>query len=268
MGGAERRARVSPRPPTVVLLAGLQGSGKTTAPASSPATPGAGPSLAARRLRRLPPRRRRAARQRRRAARHPVSTEQGIDRCRSRSPTRGVARGEAPRARTCVIVDTAGRLHVDERADGRARDDQRRRSSPTHILLVARRDDRSGRRRGRRGVPGAVALRRRDPDQARRRRARRRGALGPRDHRQADLVRLDRREARRARALPSGPDGAAHPRHGRRAEPDREGAGRLSTRSGGRTRAQAAQAASSTSTTSSISCGRSARWARCRACSG
>ena len=38
MGGAARDLSFSPRPPTVVLMAGLQGSGKTTATASSRAT--------------------------------------------------------------------------------------------------------------------------------------------------------------------------------------------------------------------------------------
>ena len=61
--------------------------------------------------------------------------------------------------------------------------------------------------------------------QARRRRPRRRRAVGQGDHRQADPVRLDRREARRVRALPPRPDGAADPRHGRRDDPDREGRG-------------------------------------------
>ena len=76
------------------------------------------------------------------------------------------------------------------------------------------------------GVPGADRLRRRRPDEARRRRARRRGALGQGDHRQADQVRVGRREARPARGLPPRPDGVADPRDGRRPDADREGRGR------------------------------------------
>src|SRR6476469_1468626 len=56
MGGAARDLSFSPRPPTVVLMAGLQGSGKTTATATL-----------ARCLRRVPPSGRRAADQ----GRHP-----------------------------------------------------------------------------------------------------------------------------------------------------------------------------------------------------
>ena len=54
--------------------------------------------------------------------------------------------------------------------------------------------------------------------------------------RQADPLRLDRREARAAREVPSRPDGAADPRDGRRALADREGRegdGRLRGRGAG-----------------------------------
>ena len=60
-----------------------------------------------------------------------------------------------------------------------------------------RRHDRPGRRQRRRAVRRGRAVRRRDPLQARRRRPRRRRAVGQGGHRQADPVRLHRREARR-----------------------------------------------------------------------
>ena len=106
----------------------------------------------------------------------------------------------------------------------------RKAAKPTNVLLVL--DAMTGQEAvvGRGGLPRAGRLRRRHPHEARRRRARRRGALGEGGHRQADQARLGRREARPARVLPPRPDGLAHPRHGRRADADREGRGRPSTR--------------------------------------
>ena len=58
MGGAARELSFSPRPPTVILMAGLQGSGKTTATGEARALPARGARLLGRgrRLRRLPAR--------------------------------------------------------------------------------------------------------------------------------------------------------------------------------------------------------------------
>ena len=68
MGGQSAGITFSPRPPTVILMAGLQGSGKTTATAKlAKLLEGAEQLLRGRRgLRRLPPGRRRAADQGRR----------------------------------------------------------------------------------------------------------------------------------------------------------------------------------------------------------
>ena len=125
---------------------------------------------------------------------------QSTSRAPSASPVE-IARWALERARTdgkdVLIVDTAGRLHVDAelmdelvamRGGGQARPDAARR----------RRDDRPGRGQRRRAVRRGGPLRRRRADQARRRRPRRRRAVGARGHRQADPVRLDRREARRS----------------------------------------------------------------------
>ena len=106
----------------------------------------------------------------------------------------------------------------DEGAVADPRQDEARRRA-----AGGRRDDRPGRGRGRRIVRRGGRVRRRRDDQARRRRPRRRRALGQGGHRQADHVRLDRRENRGLRQVPPGPHGAADPRHGRRAQPDRAG---------------------------------------------
>ena len=68
MGGQSAGLTFSPRPPTVILMAGLQGSGKTTATAKLARWLREERSLLGRRrgLRRLPPGRGRAARQGRR----------------------------------------------------------------------------------------------------------------------------------------------------------------------------------------------------------
>ncbi len=185
--------------PTVILMAGLQGSGKTTAcaklaqflqassaktwrspPATSTDPPrssswSAGPSGRRPRLRRKAP--------------TPIRSTSRPG--RSTVPARSGA--------TSLIIDTAGRLHIDEELMeelSRIRD----KTKPHDVLLVV--DAMTGQdavevaecvRRGGR-------VRRRRPDQARRRRPRRRRALGQSGHRQADHVRLDRRENRGLRA--------------------------------------------------------------------
>ena len=102
MGGASAGMTFSPRPPTVILMAGLQGSGKTTATAKLARClrEQNGSSVARRRLRRLPPGRRRAAvkvgtpgRRDRLRAGHRQAT-------RSRSPAGRSTRPSAT-ARTC-----------------------------------------------------------------------------------------------------------------------------------------------------------------------
>jgi GNAT superfamily N-acetyltransferase len=77
-----------------------------------------------------------------------------------------------------------------------------------------RRDDGTGGRGGRAGVPRACGLRRRADDEAGRRRAWGRGALGARCNRQADQARVRWREARPARILQGRSPRVADPRDG------------------------------------------------------
>ena len=132
MGGAARELSFSPRPPTVVLMAGLQGSGKTTATGQARALPAHRARLlgGGGRLRRLPPGRRRSADQgrhagRRRRLRAGHRPQPGRH--------RRVGRATAPDAegKDVLIVDTSGRLHVDAGADDRAGRHQEGRSTRT-----------------------------------------------------------------------------------------------------------------------------------------
>jgi len=113
MGGAEARISVSSRPPTVVMLVGLQGSGKTTTAAKlslSLLRSGRNPLLV-------------AADTQRPAAIDQLQTlgasidipvfEQG-DRVSPVTIARNALDEARSTARDTVIIDTAGRLHIDE----------------------------------------------------------------------------------------------------------------------------------------------------------
>ncbi len=100
MGGAAEELAFAPSPPTIILMAGLQGSGKTTATGKlARAAQGAGLRGRRGRLRRLASRRRRPARQGRRPGRR-RRVRAGDRPRRSRSPS-GRPSAPAPRARTC-----------------------------------------------------------------------------------------------------------------------------------------------------------------------
>ena len=124
-----------------------------------------------------------------------------------------------------LIIDTSGRLHVDQELMAELANIKKAASSPHDVLLVV--DAMTGQDAVNVAEQFAEVgpVRRRRDDQARRRRPRRRRAVGQGDHRQADPVRLDRREARPVRAVPPRPDGPADPRDGRRDDADREGRG-------------------------------------------
>ena len=135
MGGAARELAISPEPPTVVLMAGLQGSGKTTACAKLARhlreERGMNVALAACDLRRPA-----AVEQLTKVGAQAGAAvyEQGT----GRDPVDvaewalGQARSEG---RDALIVDTSGRLHVDEELmDELAR--IRKRVKPHDVLLV------------------------------------------------------------------------------------------------------------------------------------
>ena len=101
MGGTGRELAFASSGPTVILMAGLQGSGKTTACAKlARHLARAGQGRRPRRLRRLPARRGRAAGHGRRPRRRATSTSRAPTPTRSRSPP-GRSSGPARRAATC-----------------------------------------------------------------------------------------------------------------------------------------------------------------------
>ena len=130
MGTGDSRLAFAGRPPTVILLAGLQGSGKTTAAAKLALLlrkDGKQPALVAADLQR--PAAIDQLEQLGRQIQVPVYSAERSD------PVKATREGIAAAEGDVVIVDTAGRLHVDEalmdelaavRAEAR----------PTNVLLV------------------------------------------------------------------------------------------------------------------------------------
>jgi signal recognition particle subunit SRP54 len=133
MGAGDSRLAFASRPPTVVLLAGLQGSGKTTAAAKLGLLlrkEGRKPGLVAADLQR--PAAIDQLEQLGRELQIPVFSEERADPIRA--ATQGLEHARAQELDT-VIVDTAGRLHVDEALMDElvaVRDATR----PTNVLLV------------------------------------------------------------------------------------------------------------------------------------
>jgi signal recognition particle subunit SRP54 len=133
MGSGDSRLAFAGRPPTVILLAGLQGSGKTTAAAKLALLlrkEGRKPALVAADLQR--PAAIDQLEQLGRQIQVPVFSEERSD------PVKAVEQGlEGARAEglDTVILDTAGRLHIDEQlmAELAAVRDATR---PTNVLLV------------------------------------------------------------------------------------------------------------------------------------
>ena len=114
MGGTSAGLTFSPRPPTVVLMAGLQGSGKTTATAKLArwlmSEHGSSVAVAACDVHRPA-----AVDQLRTVGEQVGATvyEQGTDKSRSRSPRWALDQAKMD-GKDVLIVDTSGRLHVDE----------------------------------------------------------------------------------------------------------------------------------------------------------
>ncbi len=133
MGSGDSRLAFAGRPPTVILLAGLQGSGKTTAAAKLALLlrkEGRKPGLVAADLQR--PAAIDQLEQLGRQIQVPVFSEERADPVRAVEQGLERARGEGL---DTVILDTAGRLHVDEALMDElaaVRDATR----PTNVLLV------------------------------------------------------------------------------------------------------------------------------------
>ena len=223
LGDTNSKLVLSGRIPNVVMLVGPAGlrqddrHGEARQPAAQ-----AGEKPAARRLRRLPPRRHRPARGARPRARHPRLPRRGRP---TRSPSRSAGvRHAIDNLRDVVIVDTAGRLHVDEEmmAEAAAIRDA---VKPDQILMVV--DAMTGQDAVNVAAAFAekvdfdgVIMTKLDGD------ARGGAALSIRQVTGKPIKFASlRREARRARAVPPRPHGQAHPRHGRRRLAHREGAG-------------------------------------------
>ena len=225
--------------PSVILMAGLQGSGKTTTSgklAKLLEKQGRKPALVACDVYRP------AAIEQLKTVGAQVGVpvfDRGTDVDPVEIATWGVQQARQ-QGRDTVIVDTAGRLHVDDDLMAelvRIRDAVK----PDTTLLVL--DAMTGQDAVNvaETFRDAGRVRRHHHDEARRRRARRRGAVRAGRHRHADPVRVGRREARPARGVPPRPHGVAHPRHGRRAEPDRAHRGDRRPRSGRRDGGEAPQ---------------------------
>src|SRR5215212_1398169 len=130
MGSGDSRLAFAGRPPTVILLAGLQGSGKTTAAAKLALLlrkEGKKPALVAADLQR--PAAIDQLEQLGRQIQIPVYSAERSD------PVKATREGIAGAEGDVVIVDTAGRLHVDEalmKELAAVRDE----AKPTNVLLV------------------------------------------------------------------------------------------------------------------------------------
>jgi signal recognition particle subunit SRP54 len=133
LGSSDSRLAFSPRPPTTILLAGLQGSGKTTAAGKLAlllSKEGKKPALVAADLQR--PAAIDQLVQLGEQVGVPVYADERGDPVKAVQD--GIARAKAD-GRDVVILDTAGRLHVDESLMGELAA-VRREAKPTNVLLV------------------------------------------------------------------------------------------------------------------------------------
>jgi signal recognition particle subunit SRP54 len=134
MGSGGSRLAFAGRPPTVILLAGLQGSGKTTAAAKLALLlrrEGKSPALVAADLQR--PAAIDQLEQLGKQIQIPVYLDRGTKDAVAVTEL-GIEQARA-QGRDVVILDTAGRLHIDEELmDELSR--VRRKASPTNVLLV------------------------------------------------------------------------------------------------------------------------------------
>ncbi len=198
LGGEARRLRFAKVPPTVIMLAGLQGSGKTSLAAKLALwlrSQGNTPMMVAADLQRP-----NAVQQLQ------VLGERAGVPVYAPQPGNGVgdpiavARDSIDEARrrqhNIVIIDTAGRLGVDAELMAQAARDQGC-DGPGRDLVRGRLDDRPGRGQHGAGIPRRSRVRRGRADQAGRRCPRWCRAVDRAAHRPSGHVRVERREARR-----------------------------------------------------------------------
>ena len=223
MGGPQAGFELRAQPPYVVLLAGLQGAGKTTTAAKL-----ARWLIESRRKRVLlvstDVRRPAAILQLQRLA---EQVGAGFHAADTGDDPVAIAAAALEAARQGVydvlIVDTAGRLHIDESLMDEARAIDRAVAAHERLFVVdamAGQDAlQSARAFGAALDLTGIILTKADGD------SRGGAALGAAGHRQADRLPRRRRKVRCAAAFRSGTHGGAHPRHGRCGRARRAGAG-------------------------------------------
>jgi len=222
LGKDTARMKFASQPPTVVLMAGLQGSGKTTTSgklANWFKTGGHRPLLVSVDVYRP------AAREQLKVVAQAVKShiyEGTVGEANTATVERLVkeARREAiVTGCDVLIVDTAGRLHIDDQLMDEMQS-LKKLLNPSEILFVA--DAMTG---GRSTIGGRISQKalahRRRAHQDGRRRPRRRGAFDPPGDGPTDQVHRRGRKVRRAGAVPSRPHRFAHSRHGRHSLADR-----------------------------------------------
>ena len=220
MGGAATPLNFATTPPAVILLAGLQGAGKTTSAAKL-----------ARLLKEDLKKKvllvscdvyRPAAI----AQLQTLAGQVGTEFFPSHAGEQPLAIAEAAldwaRKHYCdvVIVDTAGRLAIDE-AMMREITQLHAAIKPIETLFVVDAMQGQDAVNTAKAFAAALPLTGHRADQARRRRARWRGAVSAQRDRRTNQVRRRFGKNQRPRGVPSGSHGIAHSRHGRRAYADR-----------------------------------------------
>ena len=134
LGSSDSRLAFSQRPPTTILLAGLQGSGKTTTAGKLALLLSQGGKEAGTRRRPTSSARRRSTSSSSSASRSGSRSTQTSAAIPVKAVSDGIERARAD-GRDVVILDTAGRLHVDE-ALMEELAAVRREAKPTNVLLV------------------------------------------------------------------------------------------------------------------------------------
>ncbi len=250
MGEGVADLNLAAQPPAVILMAGLQGAGKTTTTAKL--------------AKHLIEKRKKKVLTVSADVYRPAAIEQlktvtkqagaewfpssadrqaaGHRRCRARPRAQALLRRAAGRHRR-PPGDRRGADGGDRRAA--------RRAEPGRDAVRRRRDAGPGRDQHRQGLQGSAAADRHRADQDGRRLARRRGAVGAADHRRADQVRRHQREDRRARGVRRAAPRRPRARHGRHRRAGRGGAEGRRRRRGAEARRQGQVGRrASTSTTS------------------